>query len=329
MATHAEHIVGEQAKVMKRINNKAVAVEAVLTRHGTVVGPFMTDLTGHPELTPYPGGWCGNDLYPEALSEEHRARAVELVERLGGRLREEGYIGFFEVDILIDLDTGEVYLGELNPRLSGVSSMTNVTAGAYADIPLFLFHLLEYMDVDYRVDVDEINERWLALAGDDVWSQLIMKEPNNSVERILSAPRTGTYQLDERGELIFLRGSHDWHPVTSDAECFYLRVYAPGDYRFKGADLGILVTKCRMQNGAALSERCRDLHPRHPVTVRQRAALVPSGHPARGLPEVSDLRSDLVRCARNAWPDRPSAAGRASVPAGGPPRPGRAARAAA
>ena len=38
--------------------------------------------------------------------------------------------------------------------------MTNVTAGAYADIPLFLFQLLEYMDVDYRIDVDDINERW-------------------------------------------------------------------------------------------------------------------------------------------------------------------------
>ena len=180
-ASHADHIVGQQAKVMKRINNKALAVEAVLTRHGTVVGPFMTDLTGYPELTPYPGGWCGNDLFPEALSEEHRAKAIELVQRLGGRLRQEGYIGFFEVDILIDLDTGEVYLGELNPRLSGVSSITNVTAGAYADIPLFLFHLLEYMDVDYVIDVEEINERWHHLAGGDAWAQLIMKEPNDSV----------------------------------------------------------------------------------------------------------------------------------------------------
>ena len=171
-------------------------MEAVLTRHGTIVGPFMTDLTGYPELTPYPGGWCGNDLFPEALSEEHRAKAIELVQRLGGRLGQEGYIGFFEVDILIDLDTGEVYLGELNPRISGVSSITNVTAGAYADIPLFLFHLLEYMDVDYVIDVEEINERWHHLAGGDVWAQLIMKEPNDSVERILSAPRTGTYRLD-------------------------------------------------------------------------------------------------------------------------------------
>ncbi len=63
----AEHMVGEELKIMKRINNQAVAVEAVNTRHGTVVGPFMTDLTGYPELTPYSGGWCGNDLFPEAL----------------------------------------------------------------------------------------------------------------------------------------------------------------------------------------------------------------------------------------------------------------------
>ncbi len=34
--------------------------------------------------------------------------------------------------------------------------MTNVTAGAYAELPLFLFHLLEYLDVDYVIDVDEI-----------------------------------------------------------------------------------------------------------------------------------------------------------------------------
>ena len=38
-----------------------------ITRHGTIVGPFMTSLIGHPELTPYRGGWCGNDIFPDAL----------------------------------------------------------------------------------------------------------------------------------------------------------------------------------------------------------------------------------------------------------------------
>ena len=251
-------IVGQDLKIMKRINNHAVAVEAVNTRHGTVVGPFMTDLTGYPELTPYRGGWCGNDLFPEALSEAHRSIAIEHVRRLGDRLRKEGYKGFFEVDVLVDLDSDDVYLGELNPRISGASSITNVTAGAYSDIPLFLFHLLEFMNVDFILDVDEINERWRELAAVDVWAQLIMKEPNDSVERILAAPRTGCYRLDEDGALHFVGVTNDWHDVTHEDECFWMRVYGPGDYRFKGADLGILVTKGRMQTSDGLTTRCRN-----------------------------------------------------------------------
>src|SRR6185369_8432586 len=128
------------------------------------------------------GGWCGNDLFPEALSEEHRAVAIEHVRRLGDRLRQEGYRGFFEVDVLVDLDSDEVYLGELNPRISGASAITNVTAGAYADVPLFLFHLLEFMGVDFELDVDEVNDRWAELASSDLWSQMIIKETTPEVE---------------------------------------------------------------------------------------------------------------------------------------------------
>ncbi|RZU10960.1 hypothetical protein EV645_6117 [Kribbella rubisoli] len=254
---HAADIIGEQLKVMKRIDNKAAAVEACITRHGTIVGPFMTDLTGYPELTPYKGGWCGNDLFPEALTVEQRALAIEHVQRLGDRLAVEGYLGFLEIDVLVDLATDEVYLGELNPRISGASSMTNVTAGAYADVPLFLFHLLEFMDADYTIDVAEINERWRDLAAVDVWAQLIMKEPTDRVERIIEAPRTGTWHLTEDGGLVFAGAANDWHDVTHEDEAFYLRVYGPGDYRFKGADLGILVTKGRMQTPDGLTNRSR------------------------------------------------------------------------
>ncbi len=252
----AADMVGQELKVMKRINNKAAAVEACITRHGTIVGPFMTDLTGYPELTPYKGGWCGNDLFPEALSDEQRATAISHVRKMGDRLAKEGYRGFLEIDVLIDLDTDEVYLGEINPRISGASSMTNVTAGAYADVPLFLFHLLEFMDVDYTINVEEINDRWRDLAAVDVWSQLIMKEPNKTVERILAAPKTGTWHLDDDGVLTFAQVVNDWHDITGEDEAFFLRVYGEGDYRFKGADLGILVTKGRMQTAEGLTPRC-------------------------------------------------------------------------
>ncbi len=188
---YADDLAGKDAKIMKRIRNTALAVEACITRHGTIVGPFMIDLTGYDTMTPYKGGWCGNDVFPEVMTAKQRTAATALVRKLGDRLALEGYSGFFEVDTLIDLDTDEVYLGELNPRISGASPITMVTAGAYADLPLYLFHLLEYMNVDYTIDVDEINERWTELAAIDQWSQLIIKQPEDEVSQILAAPRTG------------------------------------------------------------------------------------------------------------------------------------------
>jgi biotin carboxylase len=246
-----------ELKVMRRIDHRAVAVEAVLTRHGTLVGPLMNDITGHPELTPYRGGWAGND-YPATLTSAQKQRARELTGKLGARLADEDYRGFFEVDYLVDLDTGELYLGELNPRISGISSMTNVTAGAYADLPLFLFHLLEYLDVDYQVDIDEINERWSREATVDVWSQIIIKEVKDEVELLTQTPRTGIYHLEDDGAVSFRRWGNDWHGIVSQSEAFYLRILAPGDYRYRGADLGAVVTRGRLQtDDNQLEERCR------------------------------------------------------------------------
>jgi hypothetical protein len=186
-------------------------------------------------------------MFPDALSGERRVKANQLVRRLGDRLAGEGYKGFFEVDVLVDTDADEVYLGELNPRISGASSITNVTAGAYSDMPLFLFHLLEYMGVDYELDVGEINRRWEDLASVDLWSQMIIKETGSTVEQLTAVPHTGQYYTDDAGELRFRRAALDWHQLQNEQECFFLRIYGPGDYRWKGSDLGVLVTKGRLQ----------------------------------------------------------------------------------
>jgi biotin carboxylase len=219
----------------------------------------MTDLTGHPELTPHKGGWCGNDIFPEALSPEHLAHARVLTQKLGERLMAEGYRGFLEIDYLADVDTGELYLGELNPRISGVTSMTNVTAGAYADMPLFLFHLLEFLDVDYEIDVDDINRRWAQASNVDVWSQLVLKETSEEVERLTHAPRTGIWRLGDAHDISFARWGNDWHSLHDESEAFFLRVLGPGDYRYPGADLGVLVARSRMQtDDNQLTERAHE-----------------------------------------------------------------------
>ncbi len=257
---HAGALTAQQEfKVMKRIRNVEVCLEGAVTRHGTVIGPAMTSLVGYSELTPHRGAWCGNDIWREVLPPEQTHAAREMVAKLGDILSREGYRGYFEVDLLHDLDSDELYLGEVNPRLSGASPMTNLTTEAYADMPLFLFHLLEYMDVEYELDIDEINSRWERGYGEDeVWGQVILNETSPDVELFTSTPRTGVWRIDDDGRVSFARTANDWATLLDGSEAFYMRVAAPGDLRSEGAQLGVLVTRGHLQtDDYRLTERCQ------------------------------------------------------------------------
>ena len=157
----------------------------------------------------------------------------------------EGYKGVFCLDFLLDTDDGNVYLGEINPRISGASPLTNLITSRYGGVPLFLFHLLEFIDVDWELDLDD---------GAAALARLRPLEP--------AGPQAGDRRgrADHRGadaagcggwtttvEMRFVREETDWHNVSGDDEAFYLRVYGVGEYRYPGADLGILVTRDRMQ----------------------------------------------------------------------------------
>ncbi|MBC2839833.1 biotin carboxylase [Robiginitalea sp. SC105] len=244
---HEEEIVKEkEVKIMKRINCRGSAIEACVTRHGTIVAPLMTELVGFRELTPYKGGWCGNEIYPNAFTPELRNKATQYTQLFGDQLRKEGYKGYFELDFLIDQDNGEMYLGELNPRVTGASSITNHAVFALADAPLFIFHILEWMDVDYQLDVKPINDRWSRQENIDGWSQLIIKHTEDTIEYVSQAPRSGIYKMYDTGHIQFDRMDTHRRAVESENEAFFLRIPKEGDYLYEGADMGILVARGRM-----------------------------------------------------------------------------------
>jgi Carbamoyl-phosphate synthase L chain, ATP binding domain len=240
----AAHVKDEEIKVMRRISHLPGTVEAVATRHGTLVGPMQTDITGFAEVTPYKGGWCGNDVFTGGMEKERQA-VTSMAQRLGDRLYAAGYKGAFCMDFLIDSKTRDVYLGEINPRISGASPLTNLITSTYGGCPIYMFHLLEFMNVDWEVDLARVQERWSEF---DNWSQLILKYPVDRVEMITRAPATGIYRMGPDGSIKLIRKSIDWAVVSDEDEAFYLRVYTAGDYRYHGADIGILVSRGRFQS---------------------------------------------------------------------------------
>jgi hypothetical protein len=108
------------------------------------------------------------------------------------------------------------------------------------------------------VDIAEINERWSREASVDVWSQVLVKHTQDSVDLLTAAPHTGIYSMDASGAVAFRRWGNDWHGILDESEAFYLRIMSPGDYRYGGGDLGALVTRGRLQtDDNTLELRCR------------------------------------------------------------------------
>ena len=140
----------------------------------------MTELVGFKELTPYKGGWCGNEIYPGAFNASIRKKAREYTQLFGEQLKKEGYKGYFELDFLIDQDTKEIYLGEFNPRITGASSITNHAVFALSDMPLFLFHLLEWMDQPYELNVKSLMQdglkKKILIAGASLLLSTLIKQ---------------------------------------------------------------------------------------------------------------------------------------------------------
>jgi hypothetical protein len=246
-AKHAKEIEKEpEVKVMKRVRCRGSALEACVTSKGTIVGPLMTELVGFKELTPYRGGWCGNEVFPNAFTPKMRAEARDAAFRFGEALGKRGYRGYFELDFLTDLDSGDIYLGELNPRVTGASAMTNLSSFAWADAPLFLFHLLEFSGAEFDIDVKALNERWSDPDNIDSWSQMVIKHTKDTVEYVTHAPPSGVWELDPTGNAKFVRVQTHRRTVRHENRAFFLRITGPGDYFYEGADLGILFTPGRL-----------------------------------------------------------------------------------
>lgn len=248
----------KECKIMKRINCRGAAMEACVTRHGTIVAPLMTELVGFKELTPYKGGWCGNEIHADTFTPEIRAKARRYARKFGDQLLKEGYKGYFELDYLIDKDNGQIYLGELNPRVTGASSITNHAAFAMADAPLHLFHTLEWMNVPYELSVNALNRRWADARNIDSWGQMVIKHTQDDIRRVTEAPRSGIWRMREDGSIYFWRMDTHRRYVEKDNEAFFLRITRVGDWLYEGADIGILVMRGRMMtDDFQLTERSK------------------------------------------------------------------------
>ena len=243
---HAQEIAAAQeVKVMRRLRCRPATLEACVTRRGTLVGPLLTELTGCPDLTPYRGGWCGNELAADAFAPEVRGQAQRAALALGAALDQAGYRGCFGLDFLLDQDSGTLYLGELNPRLTGTTPLTSQAALDRGLPPLLLYHLAEWVGIDLPVEPHEFNGVWLEPQTSAGWGQLILGHLGSPAV-VTAAPPSGIWRLSPDGTAFFVRLGFSYQEVADESEALFLRTTDVGGVVHLGACCGRLATRGRV-----------------------------------------------------------------------------------
>jgi len=233
----------EEMKIMRRINCRGAGLEACITRHGTVTSPLLVELFGLPEINIYKVGWSGDEFFPNAFPEHIIQSAMEYAVKMGEALRSVGYKGYFESDFLIDEDSDTLYLGELNLRFSGFTPLVNNTNQAEAEIPLFLLHLAEWLDIDYELDVNALNSYWIQQQNLRTLSFLHVK----NVEEMPSTPiSTGIYRMEQNEIVVFDRFALSPQHIQSDNEIFWFSSSAKDSTIGRGEELGAFFVPARV-----------------------------------------------------------------------------------
>jgi hypothetical protein len=165
---------------------------------------------------------------------------------MGEQLRQQGYWGAFGLDFLLDQDSGTLYLGEMNPRITGASPLTNQAARDQNQPPLLLFHLLEWRGIDFSFDVDEFNQRWIEARPAPNWSQLIIDNIRDESETLNTVPVSGIWQMQPDGEPRFLRQSFSAQAAADESEAFFMRTIDRGNMTVKGLCVGRLTLRGRV-----------------------------------------------------------------------------------
>jgi hypothetical protein len=165
---------------------------------------------------------------------------------MGEQLRQEGYWGCFGLDFLLDQDSGTMYLGEMNPRITGASPLTNQAAIDRGQPPLLLFHLLEWMGVDFSLDIDEFNQLWLEPGPAANWSQLIIDHIREGSETPAEVPASGVWRIEPDGDLHFVRRAFVPWAAADESEAFFMRTLDAGHPTFKGWCVGRLTARGRL-----------------------------------------------------------------------------------
>jgi len=149
----------EWVNVTKFIEGEAASILGCATKFGTVTGRLQKQIIDQPELAAPAGRsgvWLGHD-WNVAFSPEAQAEGEKLCQQWGDYLYQQGYKGVFGLDVIVNKNN-QVFPIECNSRYTGAFPLYTMMQIDNHEMPLDVWHLLEWLGMDYEMDIEEVNK---------------------------------------------------------------------------------------------------------------------------------------------------------------------------
>jgi hypothetical protein len=178
------------------------SVQCVVTqRYGTLYGGLQKQIVRDPYVcnlaTTVVNGFGGGEIGTLATTPARQKIIAECVEKIGQRMKEEGFKGIFGIDFMIR--GGEVFLLEINARLTGLTPLLTMMYRPGLDIPFYLIHTLELAGEPYTISAGQQRpDGQPAGAG----GMLVLQSQQSQSCRLDRTLSSGVYTL--RGEKLVL-----------------------------------------------------------------------------------------------------------------------------
>ncbi len=177
------------------IEGSSASLAMCITRYGILMSGLQRQLIDLPycEGLEEDGVFCGHTWGEGAWGDAVRKEAMQQGRVVGEHLAGLGYRGILGIDFVIDSADHRVYPLEINPRLTGAFPVLSQIHLKHGLIPLEAFHVLEFLEVPYAIDVEELNAQYdHAMQG----GHLLLFQPEGKRSKPSGGLDAGIYEHD-------------------------------------------------------------------------------------------------------------------------------------
>ena len=194
----------KSVSIRKFVEGIPASVAICITRHGILTSGLQEQLVDLSYCSGFleDGIFCGHVWDETRWSSVTQEDALKQANTIGEYVASLGYRGILGIDFIIDKRGREICPIEINPRFTGAFPMLSLLHLQNGIIPLDIFHMLEFLDLPYQLDVEELNKKYARpIKGSHLLLFLPPGEQKTWFDRLLP----GLYEYEPNEKVFFFR----------------------------------------------------------------------------------------------------------------------------